>query len=373
VLIAPVSRLIRWLGPWSRRAPTGAACEERWLGPHRQLRAMLYRPRRRPLAAYLISPGLHPQGPADPRMDRLGRVLAEAGFLVLAPFLPDHLALRASANAAADLMLAFDALEALAGREALPPPSVFSVSFGSNPAISLCGDPRYADRVRGLFLFGGFADFRRVCRFATLGEWEHGGELVRLPHDPTNPPGVFLNLVEYLGVGDDEQVQLSAAWRAMCLRTWNRAELKRVEALLPIARRLAEESLPAPLRPLFLQGCGLSAGTREILLDALARATRYLAFCDPAAPLARLKAPVVIAHGRTDTVVCYREAAQLRAMLPAGHRHRYFVTGMFGHGGSRLPSPRAVADELGVLWNLTRSMAALPLGALDQPAVRAAW
>lgn len=364
MLIAPVSRLIRWLGPWSARPPTGAARDERWLGPRRQLRAILYRPRRRPIAAYLIAPGLHPQGPGDPRMDRLGRVLAEAGFLALAPFLPDHLALRASANATADLMLAFDDLEALARRAALPPPSVFSVSFGSNPAISLCGDPRYADRVRGLFLFGGFADFRRVCRFATLGEWEHDGELVRLPHDPTNPPGVFLNVVEYLGLGVDEQVLLSAAWRAMCLRTWNRDELKRVDALRPIARRLAEESLPAHLRPLFLQGCGVQAGTREILVDALARATPHLAFCDPAAPLARIRAPVVIAHGRSDAVVCFHEAARLRAMLPAGHRHRYFVTGMFGHGTSRLPSPRAIANELQTLWRLTHSMAALPLGGL---------
>lgn len=364
MLIGPVSKLIRWLGPWSRRPPTGAARDERWLGPRRELRAFLYRPRHRPIAAYLIAPGLHPQGPADPRMDRLGRVLAEAGFLVLAPFLPDHLAIRASATAATDLMAAFDDLEALARREGLPPPSVFSVSFGSNPAISLCGDPRYVDRVRGLFLFGGFADFRRVCRFATLGEWEHGGELVRLPHDPTNPPGVFLNLVEHLGLGDDEQALLSDAWRTMCVRTWNRAELKRVDALRPIARRLAEELLPAPLRPLFLQGCGLAAGTREILLDALARATHHLAFCDPVAPLSRIKVPVIIAHGRTDTVVCFHEAAQLRAMLPAGHRHRYVLTGMFSHGASRLPSPRAVAGELQTLWSLIHAMAALPLGRL---------
>ena len=356
--------LIRWLGPWSRRPPASAARDEQRLGPDRQLRAFLYRPRRPPLAAYLIAPGLHPHGPADPRMDRLGRVLAEAGFLVLAPFLPDHLSLRASANATADLMLAFDELEALARREALPPPSVFSVSFGSNPAIGLCGDPRYADRVRGLFLFGGFADFRRVCRFATLGEWEHGGELVRLPYDPTNPPGVFLNVVEHLGVGEDEQVLLSGAWRTMCLRTWNRDELKHARALRPIARRLAEEALPAVLRPLFLQGCGLEAGTREILLDALARAAPHLQFCDPRPSLAQIKAPVVIAHGRSDAVVCFHEAAQLRAMLPAGHRHRYFVTGMFGHGGSRLPSPRAVAVELQTLWRLAHSMAALPLGEL---------
>src|SRR5687767_5745073 len=98
------------------------------------MRAFLYRPRHPPLGAYLIASGLHHHGPADPGLVRPARVLATAGFVALAPLLPDHLALLASATATADLMLAFDHLEALARDEGLPSPSVFSVSFGSNPS-----------------------------------------------------------------------------------------------------------------------------------------------------------------------------------------------------------------------------------------------
>jgi hypothetical protein len=361
--IPPVAKLIRWLGPWAPRPPTSASREELSIGPTR-LRAVLYRPRRPPIAAYLVSPGLHPRGPDDPRMDRLGYVLAEAGFLVLSPFIPDHLAILASAKATDDLMLAFDHVEGLAAREDLGAPSVFSVSFGSNPAITLCGDPRYAHRVRGLYLFGGYADFARMCRFAALGEWEHGGELIRLPYDPTNPPGGSLNFVEYMGVTAPEQEQLARAWRMMCVRTWNRDELKHVDALRPIALRLAGEELPASLRPLFLQGCGVAPGTREMLLPALAASVPHRVYANPGPSMARIRAPAVIAHGRSDTVVCFHEAAQLRAMLPANHPHRYFVTGMFGHGRSKLPSPRSVATELHTLWNVAHAMAALPLGKL---------
>lgn len=297
-------------------------------------------------------------------MERIARILAEAGFIVLAPFVREHLAIRAASSAADDLMVAFDELERIATGLGLPAPAVFSASFGSNPAIRLCGDPRYARRVRGLYLFGGFADFTRVCRFAALGEWETAGSVVRLPFDPTNPPGVFLNIVEYLGVSDVEQAALSLAWREMCVRTWNRDELKRVEALRPIAHELAHARVPAALHELFLQGCGVAPGMREVLLDALARADRHRTFLDPRRDLANLIAPVVIAHGRSDAVVCFHEAAELRALLPPGHPHRYFVTGMFAHGSARIPSPQAAARELATLLGLVHAMAALPLGTM---------
>src|SRR5690554_1723584 len=94
-------QLGRWLGPWAgaEQAPEGVLrtsvfVEARAEG-ERPFEAWLYRPRRgRPLGAYLVAPGLHYAGPADPRMDRFLRVLASAGLVVLCPFLPDFTALR---------------------------------------------------------------------------------------------------------------------------------------------------------------------------------------------------------------------------------------------------------------------------------------
>ena len=76
--------LARWLGPWtaSDSVPSGARVEEITIDG---VRARLFAPLHRPAAgAYLFSPGLNLHGPDDPRVDRLSRILASAGSLVLA-------------------------------------------------------------------------------------------------------------------------------------------------------------------------------------------------------------------------------------------------------------------------------------------------
>src|SRR2546425_12722471 len=116
-----LASLIRWLGPWGEgKVPRGSRVDELRLDGGR-LRAHLFLPaRRRPIGAWLVAQGLHPQGPADPRFDRFCRVLAEAGYVALAPFLPDHCALRLAPGAADDLGLAFDELERRAREWELP-------------------------------------------------------------------------------------------------------------------------------------------------------------------------------------------------------------------------------------------------------------
>ena len=81
--IPAMARLAWWLGPWSGRAARPGNVSKRPLriadgdgGP-----SYLYAPvDRAPRAAWLISPGLHHDGPDDPRMDRFASVLASAGL-----------------------------------------------------------------------------------------------------------------------------------------------------------------------------------------------------------------------------------------------------------------------------------------------------
>src|SRR5262245_36535473 len=122
--MTPFLELIRWLAPWApqHRSPTGIQRRRRLFrdgeitgraarhlgrvpnesGP-RKLEAYFYRPDAEPLGAWLISPGLHFDGPDDPRLDRFCRVLANAGQLVIAPFLPSYLELLIDPSAADDL------------------------------------------------------------------------------------------------------------------------------------------------------------------------------------------------------------------------------------------------------------------------------
>lgn len=349
------ARLVRWLGPWAgARSPTEPTRDTLRLGG--DLRAHLYQPpaRRRVLGAYLLVPGLHHDGPDDPRMDRLARVFADAGLVVLAPFLRDHLGLLASAAAAEELGVAFARFDDIA-RDHGVAPSVFSVSFGCLPAITMCADPRFAARVHGLFVYGGYVDFVRVCRFAALGE----GAGRRF--DPTNAPAVFVNLAAHLALPAGDRRALVEAWRAFCRLTWNRPELRDVAALHPIGGRLAAD-LPIGLRSVFLDGCGLGPGARALLDELLERAAPSFTFADPRPSLARLRAPVVIAHGRDDGVIPVDEAHHILAALPAGHPARLYITGLFGHGESHLPTPSAVAAEVRTLLAMVRAMITLPAG-----------
>lgn len=211
------AQLALWLGPWAGdRTPVGVDRQEVELERTRGSRAYVYRgPRAR--GVYLVAPGLHYAGPDDPRLDRFCRVLARAGFVVVAPFLPDFLALRIAPTVTADLGEAFAFARQLARAIGAPKPAVFSISFGSRPAIELCASEAGRD-ASSLVLFGGFCDFDATVRFAVTGRAEHDGRRIEVPFDPLNGPVVVLNLLPYLDGVDG--CALAPALREMVVSTW---------------------------------------------------------------------------------------------------------------------------------------------------------
>jgi hypothetical protein len=165
--LAAMARLARWLGPWTSesRRPTGARRRTVRIRPERPLDAWVYRPRTRPRGALLVVPGLHYLGPADPRLDRFLAILADAGLLVMCPFLPEFRRLHVGPSLVPDTAAAFDALCALPEMPRVRP-GVFSISFGSYPAIELAASSARGDRVGQLILFGGYASFEDAVRTA---------------------------------------------------------------------------------------------------------------------------------------------------------------------------------------------------------------
>jgi pimeloyl-ACP methyl ester carboxylesterase len=293
--------------------------------------------------------GLHYLGPDDPRLDRFCRVLAAAGNVIAAPFVRSLCALRVTEQANVDVREAFDELS----RETRLAPSVFSISFGSLPAISVAAEA--GDRVRALFLFGGYADFDDTVRFAAGGAVNGAGDL---PRDPLNLPAVMLNIVAHLGLGDDTATFEQALW-TMVRRTWGRVELKAPGARDAIAHAIAED-LPAHLRRPFLLACGLDGDPLSVVARGLASSS--FTFADPRRDLARLKAPAVIVHGREDDVVPWTEALKLRDALPPGHPHALLLTGLYGHTGAERPRAGAVLDEGRTLLRIARALASPPFG-----------
>ena len=342
VSLRSYASLLRWLGPWAADGAAPDRIERREI--EIPFAAWVYRPPRPPTGALLIAPGLHYLGPADPRLDRFARILAASGQLVLAPFLPSYTGLRVEEAVIDELARAF---EALLSQDDLPPvkPGVFSISFGSMPALRLCASETYADRVGAAVLFGGYADFDEAVRFC-LG----AGDPDR-PRDPLNQPVVLMNVLNDL---DEEVVQ---AWRAFIQRTWGRPEMKAQARFEPVARQIADD-LPSDKQELFLVGVGVEPGAYALVEAALATLVAQRPYLDPRPHLHRIRCPVHVVHGLDDDVIPPAQLDALAAALPPSARAQTYLTGLYGHTGAAggLASLPALAREGATLARMLRAL-----------------
>jgi len=328
--LACTARLLRWLGPWApeSRVPAGVSRRTIHIGGAAggELEARVYVPRHRPpVGSLLLVPGLHYLGPADPRMDRFASILGAAGIVVLAPFLPDFCALRVSPRLIPDTRRALDALLELDERPRDRRPGMFSISFGSLPALRVAASEDRAGSIGGLVVFGGYADWGETLRFALHGDGD-------LPHDPLNRPVVFMNLVDHLeGVPADPE-PLLAAWARYVRSTWGRPEMKARERWEPAAREVAA-TLDDDARELFLVGCGLAPGGWDLCRRALERGGDAHAWLDPRPHLAGLRCPIHLVHGRDDDVIPHTQLEALAEAIPTGVPLHRWLTGMYAHTG----------------------------------------
>lgn len=363
--------LARWLGPWadSARAPhVRKLCAH--LGGPRNVKVAIYRAAH-PRGVYFVAPGLHFLGPDDPRLDRFCATLANAGFSVVAPYLPDFLDLSLAPTLFDDGRLAFDAAREEAQRIGVEKVALFSISFGSAIAIDLLSDPDLRSDISGALLFGGFCDFGKTVRFAATGQTEtDAGEPVSLPNDPLNHPVVFANVLPFLSLDEalvaripEARVLLARSWKEMCHRTWGRMELKDDALRMPFARAIAD-TLEPELGHRFLMGCGLAPGAVEWLTPAIDDACASMRFLDPVSALERVSAPIVIVHGADDDVIPHYEADRLSRAVPSRSLVAKYKTGLYGHTGSSAAPLAGAAREAGTLLKMLSAMVDAPMGNL---------
>lgn len=339
-MIRPIVTLGRWLGPWAHatKAPRVDTSDEDVEG----MQVRLYRHSRRVRAVYLIAPGLHYAAADDPRLDRFCRILAASGHLVVAPFVPDFLALTPKARAIRDFERAFLALPRWTDRK----PVVFSISFGSLLAFALAA--KHGAALDGVVVFGGYADFHETMRFCLEGEVASGRRAVR---DPLNQSVVLLNLLDHLECAD--RAAIAAAWRAYVERTWGRPEMKARERFTAVAEAMAPD-VPASVRELFLVGVGARPGAAALARPALARFdARAL---DPSPYLAQIRGRVDLVHGTDDDVIPFEQSHALAARLTRAEA-RVHITGMYGHTGASALRLGAAAQELATMLRVLRVLA----------------
>jgi len=340
-VIRSFGTLARWLGPWAdaTRAPDVAILDDDLDG----MRVRVYGTRERARATFLIAPGLHYAGPDDPRMDRFCRILAAAGHVVIAPFVPSYLALVPDEQAKRDFARVFAARARWSDQR----PIVFSISFGSLLAFALAAE--HGAAIERLVIFGGYHDLHETLRFCLTGQVASGRVVVR---DPLNQPVVLMNLLALLPCED--RPALAAAWRRYVEQTWGRPEMKARDRYTAVAEAMAP-SIPLAIRELFLVGVGVVPGAHELALAALAQFdARAL---DPKPYLSRITGRVELVHGIDDDVIPYESSHALAAALTAADV-RVHVTGMYGHTGAAAPRLAGAARELVTMLRVLRILTA---------------
>ncbi len=372
--LGALSALLQWLGPWApTRAMPRRVARTTWIVRHgdvpgrrgrqagarrapgstRRLEVHEFRAPGPSLGTFLVAPGLHFDGPDDPRFERFCRVLAHAGFRVVVPMLPSYAELVVHPSVVEDLeLVAHELTRRMDPGERF---TLFSISFGSWPALEVAA--RLPDQVDAVVTFGGYADFASAIRFCVDGVMQRPGGDVKLARDPLNQPALFLNVLPWLDVDDGARVALAEAWREMTYRTWGRMELKAPGRLTPFAYELAP-SVPPEQRELFLIGCGVCDGGSDLVEGALARAGDAVDFASPRPALDRISCPVVICHGRDDDVIPWGEAEKLYEAASRRVPSRLLLTGLYGHTGAGRVSPRGLLTEARTLLELARVLAA---------------
>jgi pimeloyl-ACP methyl ester carboxylesterase len=363
--------LLRWLGPWASpdRRPHRVQRRTLTLPPTAQgeepLTAWVYLPEQPPVGAYLILPGLHYLGPADPRMDRFNRALAAAGIIAFAPFIEDYQLHLVTRRALRD---AERALEHLLSLQLLPAPlkpALWSVSFGSLLNFHLAAHPTLGPQISSLMSFGGYGVWPEVVRFCLLGIDQDG---TPRPRDPLNQPVVYMNV--FNGLPDahpDDRDVLFPAWRRYIRATWGRAQLKRGHHHHAVAHAHAHTLPPGRLRRLFLAGCGATphSGPQGVQASIDCGPDAF-AHCDPRPLLAQITCPVHLVHAADDDVIPRSHLRAICDALPPSTPVSTWPTGLYGHSDANtgvLAQPRLIARELKIMNGMLQSLGRLSGGA----------
>ena len=265
---------------------------------------LLYRPANRPAEAGLVLvPGADVAGQQHPLFVSFAETLASAGFLVL---VPDIETLRQLQLSASDAQRVAGAVAYLAerpeGREGVV---LAAISYAVGPAVLAALEPEVSDEVAAVLGIGGYHDSRAAVTFLTTGAYRDPQGGWQATESANHGRWVFLRAnVDLLSSVDDRVLLLEIA---RVRRSAPNAPVYHLVDLLgpegeAVWAVLSNDSpdrvgplidaLPPPIR-------------RE--LTALSLAER---------DLSKLRAELILVHGRDDPILPYTESRALAAAAP---------------------------------------------------------
>jgi dienelactone hydrolase len=333
-------------GPIATRLPDPVVEHVVFEAGGKPLIADLYLPQSEgPYPGIVLNHGVSDLGKDDPRLVNFADAVARTGFAALVPEFENLKAFRVRPSDVSEIVAAY---EYLADRPDVIPDRVglFGFSYAGGLAVLAASDPAIADRVRFCFLLGSYYDLENVVTYMTTGMYRLNGVWTYL--EPRNS-GRWAFLINSADLIEDEQDRETLVEIARA--KWDDADADvagLVESLGEEGRRaydLMVNKDPERTRALI---DGLSPRVREYL-DELSLDEK----------IGRLRAHLIVGHGRDDNLIPYTESLLLAANVPPEASVHLAILDSFQHvdfvlSEGRGPGAffRSVA-EIGRLFSIT--------------------
>ena len=353
--VRATSLIVRTAG-LSTQHPTVAALETQVIkeskgtvpSRHGELRARFYTPTLHVERAVLLTPGVNALGIDEPRLVALARNLAQSGFLVVSPEIPDLSAYQITARCTdqiEDAALWLSNHTELTGGDRI---GVIGISFAGGLSVVASGRPSLKGRLAFVFSFGGHANFPRVVRYLCTSEMPTaaamlGGRKLPTPHDYSLAI-VALDVV-HLSVPPEQQDALRRGI-LLFLHASHLALFDQKKATEEFANASAMETdMPEPART-YLH----LVNTRDVktigpkLLPFIAALGDDPALSPDESPAP--DCPVFLLHGLEDNVVPAVETRLLDQHLKKSTRTRVLLTPLISH--AELDRPANTRD----IWDM---------------------
>lgn len=259
----------------------------------------LYRPEGPSCGGLVLVHGLSRYGQAHPFFQGMGRALARAGFVVLAPDFPS---LRAFRLTESDVALAVEAVRRLE-RETRGRLGILGFSFGAGPALLAAAEPALRGRVALVGSFGGYWDLSHVIVFITTGWYEEDGQWRRADPEEYNRWKLLAALAPYVTAREERR------------RLDRLVELKLADPGADVSREASRLGGDGRLLLALVENRELEqvAGLMAALPPTIKGRFHRLS---PASRIGEVQARLLVAHGAADNSIPYTESVRLARSAP---------------------------------------------------------
>jgi len=326
---------------------------------NKAIKVSVFRPKTKPpTRTCLIIPGLSPQGASDPRIIKLATTFAKVGYLVYVPFVDDYIKLHIKPNTYTDIAAVFDDLYEHSYKDFQDPqPIILSLSFGSLMAFKLASDLERREKIKHMFLFGGYAEWLPTVQAIVEGD-RYGQQIKQ--YDRQVLPVIFIHLLSLI-CKDDSQLDgdlIQKKTDEFIAKSWNSQEPKDLSLLRAIAQDISKD-MPIHDKKIFLQGCGLESGYQDMFMNLLKKAKfKYL---EPLTNKENILCPISLIHSYNDTIISINQFESLLNLIdPKYIRHSSIIT-LYSHSEKTTDSiltliskhSKDVLNMMKVFWSIS--------------------